>query len=112
MLKAEKIERIITGKQHVVVQNNALCFLPGDRTQEQTAGHGFKSLIQDRLKQYSRLYQILIALFTPVLANPPWQKRCRELVNQYNDAKIIINIGSGPSNYLNRKDIINISLRL
>lgn len=110
MLKTEKIKKIVIEQQNATVQNNALCFLPGDRTPAGTTGKGLKSNIQEKLKRHGKTYKTLLKLFKPVFANPVYRKKCRKILRQYDDRSIILNLGSGPSVYLNREDIINVDI--
>ena len=110
MTKTDKIKKILTNTENSTVQNKSICFLKGDRTPVKTAGKGFKAGLQNRLKKHGRIYKTLVNLFKPVFANPGYRKKCRKILKLYDDKKVIINLGSGPSYYMGRKDIINIDI--
>ena len=110
MLKAEKIKKIVIGERNPTIQNNALCFLPGDKTPLQTTTQGLMGTIQDGLKTYGRLYYALLKLFGPVFGSLMFRRSIRECLNRYTEDHVIINLGSGPLHFRGRRDIINVDL--
>ncbi len=92
------------------MKNGVFCFLPGNGSVEPTAESGFQWKIQNILKSYGRLYYLLIKIFSPVLINPFSQKKIRKVLKNCDEKSIILNLGSGPTYYMNRKDIINVDL--
>lgn len=92
------------------IQKNAVCFLPGDRLPTNTAGKGFLSRVQESIKQNGKLYYFLRDIFAPVLMSNKYNNRLKSLLKKYNNKSIIINMGSGPQYFKNRRDIINIDV--
>ena len=108
-LKKEKINKIRIPERSFTLQNNAMCFLPGNRTPANSAGTGFQATIQDFLKKFGRLYYFLITIFSPALLHT-YHYHLKKLLSRHDREKIIINLGSGPSTLNNRRDIINIDI--
>lgn len=108
-LKKEKINKIRIPDQPFTLQNNAMCFLPGNRTPANSAGNGFLAIVQEFLKRFGHLYYLLITIFSPVLLNT-YYHYLKTLLNRHDQKKIIINLGSGPAILKNRRDIINIDI--
>lgn len=109
-MKADKIESILKPDEKYTVQNRALCFLPGDRLPRLSAGQGFLGKIQDVMKRHGRIYYTLVYLFGPVLSSRRHRKRLKKLLAGYDVKDIILNLGSGPTYLLNRKDVINVDI--
>ncbi len=110
MTKAEKIRQILDWNQAYTIQNNSYCFIPGDHSQRQTSGDGLLGKVQDMLKVNGKLYYTLLNLFGPVLLSAAYRKTAKACLDKYNENHVIINIGSGPSYFFGRKDIINIDV--
>lgn len=109
--KTDKIKRILKQDADTCsVQNNAMCFLPGDRRPAETSGTGLLAKLQERIKKHGLLYYTLIDIFAPVFTSHRYKKQLKSLMDQYGTEKIILNIGSGPHYILNRKDTINIDI--
>jgi SAM-dependent methyltransferase len=105
--KKEKIGSILKNGKKYNIQNDAICFLPGKRLPIQTAGSGFQGKVQNLLKQYGRIYYLLLKIFKPVYSGP-LRRKAKKILDLYNEQNVILNIGSGPTYYMGRKDIINI----
>lgn len=71
---------------------------------------GLKDSFQFLLKRKSTLYNSLINIFSPVFMNPYAQKRINKLLSLYDERAVILNIGSGPTYYQGRRDIINVDI--
>ncbi len=110
MLKREKIEKILIKREAAVIQNGAICFLPGDRSPEASAGNSFLGRIQDTIKKYGTIYYLLKYIFAPVLNNYEYEKIFKSLIKKNGKDKVIVNLGSGPSYPFNRRDIINVDI--
>jgi SAM-dependent methyltransferase len=109
MKKSEKIEKIIKAEAQYTIQNKAYCFLKGDRKPIKTAGDGLLAEIQHRLKSFE-LYVLLVTVFSPVMPTRTYQKNLKDVLSEYGDEHVVLNIGSGASQLKQRKDIINIDL--
>lgn len=105
--KAEKINSILKDGGTHTIQNDAICFLPGSRLPIQTAGVGLQGKIQNILKRYGKAYYFLLDIFKPVYSGR-WQKRIKVILSRYAEESIILNLGSGPTYLIGRRDIINI----
>jgi len=92
------------------VNDGAYPLFSGNSLSEETVLSGFQWRIQKFLKSYGRIYYLLIKLFGPVFDNPSFQRKIRNLLKTYDERSIILNLGSGPSHYMGRKDIINIDI--
>lgn len=66
--------------------------------------------LQSLLKKNGRLYYFLLWLFSPVLLSYANNKAVKRLLKKYGTKDIILNIGSGPTCFHNRKDIINVDI--
>jgi len=84
--------------------------LPERELAEPRAESGFQWKIQSLLKSYGALYYFLIKVFSPVLINPFSQRKIQRILKDFDEDSIILNFGSGPMYYMNRKDIINVDL--
>ncbi|MCK5255392.1 MAG: hypothetical protein KAQ81_05165, partial [Deltaproteobacteria bacterium] len=60
MTKKEKIQKILISDINFTTQNNAYCFLPGNRMPHRTAGEGLLGKIQDMIKKHGELYYFLL----------------------------------------------------
>jgi SAM-dependent methyltransferase len=92
------------------VRNEVFFFLPVDEAPVPTTGSGLQERMQNALKAYGKLYYLLIKIFSPVFVSPFSQKKIRKIMNAYGENSIILNLGSGPTYFLGRKDIINVDL--
>ncbi len=110
MTKNEKIKKIIDWNQAYTIQNNTICFIPAEKTSHQTAGTGLLGTIQNMLKKHGGLYYTLLNIFGPVLLSTDYHSTAKNCLEKYNDEHVIINLGSGPSYFYGRKDIINIDV--
>ena len=108
-LKTEKINKIRIPDRSFSLQNNSMCFLPGNRIPANSAGNGFLAVIQDFLKKFGGLYYLLISIFSPVLLSS-YYHHLKTLLKRHDQTKVIINLGSGPAILKNRRDIINIDM--
>ena len=106
-MKRDKIKKILKPDMKYTVQNRTVCFLPGDRLPEQSAGSGFLGKIQDMMKRYGRIYYTLLYWFAPVLSSYAHRKGLKKLLASYGKEDVILNLGSGPTYLLGRKDVIN-----
>jgi SAM-dependent methyltransferase len=77
---------------------------------EPVAESGLQGRVQNILKTYGKLYYFLIKTFSPVFMSPFSQRKIRKIIGAYDENSIILNLGSGPTYFLNRKDIINVDL--
>ena len=110
MSKRGKIISIIKKDIDYTVQNNAFCFLPGDRKAQDTAGSGLLGKVQDVLKRYGKLYYFLVKTFAPEYRDKSYKKKIEKLLEKYDESNIILNLGSGPVYFRNRTDIINVDI--
>lgn len=110
MSKRDKIISIIKKGLNYTVQNNAFCFLPGDRQFQDTAGSGLLGKMQDALKRYGKLYYFLLKIFAPVYGEKSYKKKIGKVLEEYDKSNIILNLGSGPVYFRNRTDIINVDI--
>lgn len=92
------------------IQNQAFCFLPGDRNPGKSAGSGLLAGIQVFLKKFGWFYYFLLRIFAPVMGSANCKDRLKSLLARNDETKIIVNIGSGPTLLENRTDIINIDI--
>jgi len=109
MTKKNKIEKIINRKAYTI-QNGAYCFLAGDRTPQKTSGQGFLGNIQNCIKKHGRIYYFMLRLFAPVFPSLIFQRAIKKYLKKYSENHFIVNLGSGPQYFKNRKDIINVDL--
>lgn len=109
MNKKSKIEKIINDKNYTI-QNNAYCFLSGNRTPSDSAGRSLLGKIQNYLKNYGTFYYFLLTIFGPVFPSFTFQHIIQNNLKKFTESHIVINIGSGPQYFKNRRDIINIDL--
>ena len=110
MDKTEKILKIIKPGLTYTRQNNALCFLPGDRLPKNTAGVSLIGSFQDRLKRFGALYYFLVYVFSPVIVSPAFKKHLKRALKSNRSDAVILNLGSGPQVLKGRRDIINVDL--
>lgn len=106
-IKRDKIKKIIKPGKKYTVQNRAVCFLSGDRLPIQSAGNSFLGKIQNIMKQYGKIYYTLLYLFAPVFSSYAYRNGLKKQLNNYGREDIILNLGSGPTYLLGRKDVIN-----
>ncbi len=109
-LKLEKIDKIIPSDREFSIQNNARSYLSGNRIPCGSAGAGLMAKVQDLTKKHGKVYYWLIKLFAPVLVSAAYQKNIANLLGNNGRDKVIINLGSGPNIFMNRKDIINVDI--
>ena len=109
MSKNEKIRQIVKSRKYNI-QNGGLCFLPGDRTPKKTTGDGLLGHFQNKLKRYGWLYYFLLSLFGPVYTSTKFKKAEENCLEKFTEEHIIVNLGSGPQCFKNRRDIINVDL--
>lgn len=107
--KKKKLHSILS-RECIAKQNNALCFISGCCLPDKSAGEGLSGNIQNRLKNYGKFYYFLINTISPVWGSNKFRKKIKQLLNNYKEQNVIINLGSGPINYQGRKDIINIDI--
>jgi SAM-dependent methyltransferase len=110
MAKKDKIQKILIKDAHFTVENNSYCFLPGDRTPQQTAGTGLLGKVQEWLKRYGKVYYSLLKLFGPVFTSLAFRRAIRQCLDKYTENHVIVNLGSGPQHFYGRTDIINVDL--
>jgi SAM-dependent methyltransferase len=110
MDKAEKILEIVKPGLTYTRQNNALCFLPGNRLPINTAGGSLIGLLQDRLKRFGGVYYFLVHVFSPVIATPDFKRQLKGVLKSNGADAVILNLGSGPQVLKGRRDIINVDL--
>lgn len=110
LLKKQKIDQIRIPDRPFSRQNQAFCFLSGDRSPGKSAGSGLMASIQIYLKKFGRFYYFLLKIFSPVIGSTAAKGQLQSLLSRYDATKIIINLGSGPSILNNRHDIINIDI--
>jgi len=109
-MKKEKIRHIIKPDEKYTDQNQAICFLPGDRLPKRSAGNNFLGKVQNVLKRYGKIYYTLLYWLAPVLSSYAYRKRLKKLLASYDKDDIILNLGSGPTHLYGRKDIINVDI--
>ncbi len=107
-MKDDKIKKILKQGSDYVLQNNAYCFLPGDRLPRRTADDSLLGRIQDAIKKFGNLYYFLVYAFGPVKASRSYAGKYSSLLKQHGPDKVVVNLGSGPTRPLKRGDIINI----
>jgi SAM-dependent methyltransferase len=110
MNKKDKIISIIKKDLNYTIQNNAFCFLPGDRKSQDNTGSGLLSIMQDVLKRYGKLYYLLLKIFAPVYGERLYKKKIEKVLEEHDESNIILNLGSGPDYFRNRADIINVDI--
>ncbi len=110
MTKSEKLHGILKQGAIHTFQNNAVCFLPGDRYPKSSAGDSFQGYIQDKLKRFGGGYKRIVRLFSPVLRSPEAKKILETLLASQGSESVILNMGSGPTRLLNRSDVINVDI--
>jgi SAM-dependent methyltransferase len=108
--KLGKIKKILKDDAVFYIQNNTMCFLPGNRIPLKTAGTGLIAKIQEKIKRNGWLYYFLLKIFSPFLRANKFRIRFKAIINKYNDEELILNLGSGPRCLFYRKDIINMDL--
>jgi SAM-dependent methyltransferase len=99
--KAQKIS-LITKKGHTAAVKQDI------KGQEISADKGFLGHLQTFLKRKGKLYYLLLDLFAPVLSSFACKKATKRLLKKYGQESIVVNIGSGPTYFYNRRDIINV----
>jgi SAM-dependent methyltransferase len=109
-MKKGKITRILKSDEDYTIQNDTICFLPGNRLPQRSAGQGLLGKIKDRLKKHGRTYYALLYLLSPVLGSQPFRKNLKSLLGAYEIEHVILNLGSGPTYLHGRKDIINVDI--
>lgn len=109
LTKRDKIKLILNGDNYCV-QNNALCFLPGDRIPRQTASGDLLGRVQDRLKITGKLYRRLLVIFRPLCSSIVYRREIQNCLKNLTDQDIVINFGSGPYDFKGRTDFINVDL--
>ena len=92
------------------IQNNAFCFLQGDRRPDNTAGSGLLGKIQEKIKQHGVFYYLLLKIFAPILLTRQCKRTLDSLLDSYDETAVILNVGSGPQFLNDRRDIINVDL--
>lgn len=110
MNKRDKIISIIKKDLDYTIQNDAFCFLLGNRKPQDTAGSSLLGRIQDVLKRYGRFYYFLLKTFAPVYSEKSYKKKIGKVLEEYDESNIILNLGSGPIHFRNRVDIINVDV--
>lgn len=108
--KKNKILSILDNKKKYTVANQKICFLKPSQIPLSSAGHGFKSYLQNYLKKYGSLYSGLVKIFSPLYFNSMDVKKIEKITNKYTNKDIILNIGSGPEYFMSRHDIINLDI--
>jgi SAM-dependent methyltransferase len=109
-LKKKKLDEIRILDKPYTFQNNAMCFLYGNRAPVNSAGNGFLADVQEFLKKFGQWYYLLVGIFAPVFLSKAYHSRLNNLLAKHDQTKIIVNLGSGPAVLKNRKDIINIDI--
>ena len=92
MNKSDKISSIIKKDLGYTFQNNAFCFLPGDRKPKDTAGSGLLGKTQGVLKQYGKFYYFLLETFAPVYSEKSFKKKIGTVLEEYDESNIILNL--------------------
>jgi len=77
---------------------------------QSTAGPGLQGKVQNILKSHGGIYYFLIKIFSPVFIHPLHQRHIRKILKAYDKKNVILNLGSGPTYFFGRKDIINIDI--
>lgn len=109
--KREKLQKVLKLTKHTINRKGQIIFLPINKTDLiETAGPHLIGKIQNFLKKYGRLYNFLVDAFSPVFFNPFTLYKLNRLLKLYSSENTILNIGSGPTYFMNRKDIINIDI--
>ncbi|PIE67718.1 MAG: hypothetical protein CSA23_02775 [Deltaproteobacteria bacterium] len=108
--RTEKIHKIIKKDRPFTQQNQALCFLAGNRIPTLTAGDGPMGRVQEWLKRWGRLYYLLLYLFAPVMPSRAFSNHKRRCLDDYGEEQVILNLGSGPQRISRRGDIINVDI--
>ena len=103
MEKAQKIDLIIKRDNTININQSIEC-------QEIKADTSLFASLQSLLKKNGKLYYLLLKLFAPVLSSFSYYKTIKRLLKVYGQEHIILNIGSGPTYFNNRKDIINVDI--
>lgn len=101
MEKAQKID-FITKKGHTV---DAKKNIEGEG---KNADKGLLGQLQNILKRKGKLYYLSLNLFAPVLSSFAYQRVIKRLLEKYSQEYTVLNIGSGPTYFNYRQDIINV----
>lgn len=109
--KQEKIWRILKQTKNIVNQKDQIFFSPLKKTNPtEMIDSPLITRIQTFLKKYGRSYNVLVDSFSPVFFNPLILHKFNKLLKSYAVKDTILNVGSGPTYFMNRRDIINIDL--
>ncbi len=108
--KTGKIARILKRHDHAVLAGGTLCFLDADQCSGPTTQSGIQGAIQGFLKRYGRVYYSLVSILGPVWSDSRSRRMRRDLLSRYDEADIILNLGSGPMVFEGRRDIINVDI--
>ena len=101
MEKAQKIDFITKKGNTVDVKNNT-------DGEGKNADKGLLGQLQNILKRKGKLYYLSLNIFAPVLSSFAYRKAIKRLLRKYGQEYIVLNIGSGPTYFNNRQDIINV----
>lgn len=110
MNKQKKIKKIVNWNVPHSIRNNIYCFLPGERIPEKTAGGGILGWLQNVLKANGKLYYTLLHAFGPVCVSMEYRRVVKQYLKKYDEESTILNLGSGPSFFYGRQDIINLDV--
>lgn len=108
--KTGKIAKILKRHDHVLLASGALCFLDVDQCNGPTTQAGIQGAIQGFLKRYGRVYYSLVSILGPVWSDSRSRRMRRDILSRYDEADIILNLGSGPMVFGGRRDIINVDI--
>jgi SAM-dependent methyltransferase len=108
--KSEKIRSILKKGRKFSMQNRAFCFITGDRMPGGTAGEGLLGRVQDWVKKYGRIYYLIVYIFAPAIPSFAQRSRMADLLCANGPDKVVLNLGSGPSQIRRREDIINVDI--
>jgi len=99
--KAHKIEMILKKENAALVNQRAK--FPGTKTDT-----GLLTSFQNFLKTHGRIYYFLLNVFEPVWPSTAYRRTIKKLLRKYDREHIVLNMGSGPTYFNERRDLINV----
>ena len=109
--KAKKIKGILQSNPINTIDGTCFIFRDGDIYPRDTAGLGILGFLQDWFKKHSRIYYVIIHLFSPAIPSLRFLRALRLSVRKYSSRDdVVLNLCSGPKKLFNRNDIVNIDM--
>lgn len=69
---------------------------------------GLLSSFQNFLKKYGRIYYFLLNVFAPVWPSIAYRRTIKKLLRKHDRDHVVLNMGSGPTYFNERRDLINV----